>query len=156
MSNTDGNDGSDNLEARMDVFHFTCRQEGLYITPQRVAIYRLLLETDEHPSADMVFRALKTDFPNISLDTVHRTLQTLAEIGVASVMAGSGDARRFDANLGNHPHFKCLKCGRIVDFSSEPLSSVPTPESISKNFKVLKKTVYFEGICHMCPEEPGS
>jgi Fur family peroxide stress response transcriptional regulator len=77
-----------------------CREVGLKITPQRVAIYRELLETDEHPSAERLHEKIRKKLPNISLDTVNRTLLTLSEIGAAYVVEGTGDAKRFDGCSG--------------------------------------------------------
>ena len=97
-----------------------------------------------------VFRKLRRVFPNISLDTVNRTLLTLGEMGATSVVAGSGDARRFDGDMGNHQHFKCIKCKRIVDFHHRPFDNIKAPASIGRKFTVLKRTVYIEGICDLC------
>lgn len=126
------------------------REAGLKVTPQRVAVYKALIKSKEHPSADMLWRKVKKTFPNISLDTVNRTLLTLAEIGVAFIVEGSGDVKRFDGRLENHQHFKCIKCKKIIDFHHKPFDNIPVPKSISKKYTVLKKTVYFEGICNSC------
>jgi Fur family peroxide stress response transcriptional regulator len=115
-----------------------------------MAVYKLLLETKEHPSADMVFQKVRKTFPSISLDTVNRTLNTLSEIGVAFVVEGSGDAKRFDGNLDNHQHFKCVKCKRIIDFYHKSFDNIKIPKNISGKFTILKKTIYFEGICDLC------
>ncbi len=138
------------LNRKIDVFQVKCRQTGLKVTPQRLAVYKALLETKEHPSADMVFQKIRAVFPSISLDTVNRTLLTLSEIGAAFVVEGSGDAKRFDGNLENHQHFKCVKCKRIIDFNHKSPDNIHIPKNISKKFIVLKKTIYFEGICDLC------
>jgi len=141
------------LNKKMGAFQARCREVGLKVTPQRMAVYKVLLETKEHPSAEMVFQKAREVLPSISLDTVNRTLLTLSEIGVAFVVEGSGDAKRFDGNLENHQHFKCVKCKRIVDLYHKPFNNVPIPKSISKKFAVLKKAIYFEGICDLCGEK---
>jgi Fur family peroxide stress response transcriptional regulator len=141
---------SDAIQKRMEAFHTGCRYAGLRITPQRTAVYRALLETDQHPSAEMVFRQVRQTFPSISLDTVNRTLLTLHRIGAAFTVEGSGDAKRFDANLENHQHFKCVKCKRIVDFHHEPFDHVPVPDGLPSAFRVLRTTVYVEGVCDLC------
>jgi Fur family peroxide stress response transcriptional regulator len=134
----------------MEAFRARCRETGLKVTPQRTAVYRALLETTEHPSAEAVFRQVREVFPSISLDTVNRTLLTLSDIGVAFVVEGSGDAKRFDANLKNHQHFKCLKCRQIIDFHHEPYDQIEVPENLAGRFTVLRKTVYLEGLCDVC------
>ena len=141
---------SDKRRETRDEFRARCRKAGLKVTPQRVAVYKALIGSKEHPSADMLWRRVRKTHPNISLDTVNRTLLTLAEIGVAFIVEGSGDVKRFDGRLEAHQHFKCIKCKKIIDFHHKPFDNIPIPKSISKKYTVLKKTVYFEGICDLC------
>jgi len=141
---------SKELDVKTESFAKLCREAGLKVTPQRVAVYRELLKTHEHPSAEMLHRDLRTKFRSISLDTVNRTLLTLIEIGAAYAVEGSGDARRYDAGSANHQHFKCIKCKRIIDFHHKPFDEIKLPEYIDKKFKVLRKTVYVEGLCDLC------
>jgi Fur family peroxide stress response transcriptional regulator len=138
------------LEEKTTQFVDKCRAASLKITPQRIAIYRELLQTDEHPSAEMLYEKVKKIFPSISLDTVNRTLLTLNEIGAAFTVAGSGDARRYDGGLNEHQHFKCVKCKRIIDFHHKPFDNIKLPPEISEKFTVLRKTVYIEGLCDLC------
>ena len=138
------------FKKEIDAFQTKCRKAGLKVTPQRLAVYKALIETKQHPSAEMVFRRVRKVFHNISLDTVNRTLAILSKIGVASIVEGSGDAKRFDGNLKPHQHFKCIKCKRIIDFYHKPFENVKVPADINEKFTVLRKTVYFEGICDSC------
>ena len=134
----------------MSCFIERCRANGLKVTPQRIAIYEALVDTDEHPSAEVLYRKIRKVYPHISLDTVNRTLLTLAEIGVASIVEGSGDAKRFDGTPGEHQHFKCVKCKRIIDFHHAAFDRIKVPADIGRRFTVLKKSVYLEGICDLC------
>ena len=120
------------------------------VTPQRLAIYKELLGTDEHPSAEMLYEKLKPAWPTLSLDTVNRTVLMLSEIGAAFIVEGSGGARRFDAGLEHHQHFKCVKCERIIDFHHEPFDDIQLPPAMTREFKVLRRTVYVEGLCDLC------
>ena len=138
------------IQQKIDVFSARCRQSGLKITPQRLAIYKTLITTTEHPSTDMVYQRVGKKFPNISFDTVNRTLLTFNEIGAAFVVEGSGEVRRFDANFESHQHFKCIKCKRIIDVFHEPFNDVQVPAGLGEKFEVLRKTVYFEGYCDEC------
>jgi len=139
-----------NLDRKTVWFTGLCRKTGLRVTPQRIAIYRELIKTDEHPSAEMLYARVRKVYPNISLDTVNRTLLTLNEIGAAFVVEGSGDAKRFDGGLEKHQHFKCVKCKRVVDFRHEPFDNIAVPAEIEGRFTVLRKSVYIEGICDLC------
>lgn len=130
-------------------FHDRCRQTGLKMTPQRLAVYKALIRTDMHPTAEDVYREVRKEMPNISLDTVNRTLLTLAEIGAAFIVEGTGQPRRYDGGMEDHQHFRCIKCGKIIDFHHEPYDNIEVPASLG-HFKILRKTVYFEGFCLDC------
>lgn len=155
MLNNSVSGSSGKLNEKMDAFRLRCRKMGLKVTPQRMTVYKVLVESKEHPPAEVVFRKVRKLIPNISLDTVNRTLLTLAEIGTAFTVEGSGDVKRFDANLENHQHFRCIKCKRIIDFYYKPFNNIAIPKSISKKFVVLRKTVYLEGICDLCKKHIG-
>ena len=144
------NTNGSRLKEKMDTFKTKCRKAGLKVTPQRMTVYQQLVKSKAHPSADMLYRKVRKILPNISLDTVNRTLLTLAEIGAAYIVEGSGDAKRFDGQLDNHQHFKCVKCKRIIDFYHKPFDNIRVPAAIRRKFTVLRKTVYLEGICDSC------
>ena len=153
MSNSGGRGKRGKLKEKMNAFQAKCREAGLKVTPQRMAVYKVLIESKQHPSAEMVCRKVRKVIPNISLDTVNRNLLTLARIGAASIVEGSGDVKRFDGCLETHQHFKCIKCRRIFDFHYKPFDNIAVPKNISRKFTVLRKTVYFEGICDLCAKK---
>ena len=150
MNNSNAKPGPSGMEERIKQFTHRCREAGLRVTPQRIAIYTELLSTDDHPSAETLYERLRPAMTTISLDTVNRTLLKLTEIGAAFVVEGTGQARRFDAGMHDHQHFRCIKCKRIVDFHHAPFDNIQVPSAIARKFKVLRKTVYLEGICDKC------
>jgi Fur family peroxide stress response transcriptional regulator len=138
------------LEEKIRAFKNICYDSGMRITPQRIAIYKELITSLKHPSASMIYDRVRSYFPNISLGTVNSTLLTFAEIGLTKVLESSGDPKRFDPNLKEHHHFRCIKCGRIIDFYNEDFDSIKIPDEIKKRFVVLDKKVHLEGICEKC------
>lgn len=134
-------------------FERRCRESGLKLTPQRFAVYRALINTDTHPTAEDIYQEVRKEMPAISLDTVNRTLLTLAEIGAAFVVEGTGQPRRFDGGLEDHQHFLCIRCGKIIDFHHPPFDNITLPPEIEGKFKVLRKTVYLEGLCNACQNQ---
>jgi Fur family peroxide stress response transcriptional regulator len=138
--------GFDDIER----FEGLCRRAGLRVTPQRIAVYKVLSNSKDHPSAHSVYQQVRQDIRNISFDTVNRTLISLAEIGAAFVVEGSGDVKRFDGNLEGHQHFKCIKCKKIIDFLHEPFNNIELPENIEGQFTIFRKTVLLEGLCKAC------
>jgi Fur family peroxide stress response transcriptional regulator len=94
---------------------------GLRCTPQRLAVYQQLCESDEHPSAEIVFRAVRAQIPRISLATVYKALEALVAVGVATKLsAGIGGTRaRYDARRDDHYHFRCLRSGTVHDLPTQ-------------------------------------
>ena len=82
----------------LDVFIQKCRENGLKITPQRCAIYKEIYGADNHPSAEEVYQSIHVEHPNISYDTVNRTLLTFADVGLVDIVKGQKGPRRFDPN----------------------------------------------------------
>ncbi|MFC1635373.1 Fur family transcriptional regulator [Planctomycetota bacterium] len=138
------------LDKKLQGFMDRCRESGRKVTTQRVTVYRELVRSKDHPSAEMLHRKIKKTSPSISLDTVNRTLLTLYDMGEASILEGSGDPKRFDAGMEKHQHFRCIQCKRIIDFHHKPFDEIKVPAGLSKKLTVLRKTIYLEGICDRC------
>lgn len=123
---------------------------GFRITPQRLSIFSFLVESKSHPSAEDVYQQVKKEFPNISFDTVNRTLLSLLEKGLIKLIESGYGPRRFDANLKPHYHFRCLHCKRIIDFQSKEYDNVNVPEKLKKKYKIIKQEIILTGICPEC------
>jgi Fur family peroxide stress response transcriptional regulator len=142
------------VDHRVQQFIEICRDRQLKITPQRVSIYRALIQSDRHPTADMMFRLVKEDFPHISFDTVNRTLLTFADIGVVDVVEVFGGPKRFDPDMDDHHHLHCVACGKIIDFENDAYTRLDVPETIAARFKVISKRVVLKGLCRACTTKP--
>lgn len=134
----------------MDIFYQRTKKNGLKITPQRTAIYQELLKAKDHPSADMIYKRLVKKYPNISFDTVNRTLLTFSKIGIVNIVEGYGQSKRYDPDIDIHHHFRCIKCNNIIDFHNEDYDNIAIPKEISKQFTVINKKVVLEGLCNKC------
>jgi len=129
--------------------------KGLKITPQRLAVYRALLSSGCHPSAEEVYASVRKALPHISFDTVYRTLLSFTELDIIWLADGGGEKRRFDCNLHRHHHFRCAKCQSITDFDSEVCDKLPLPAGLSRDFKVLSRQLVLEGLCPKCSKAAG-
>lgn len=132
------------------VFHIKCGEANLKITPQRAIIYESFINDKDHSSADLVFKKVRKHIPNISFDTVNRTLLSFVDIGLLKVVEGYGRPKRFDPDMGNHHHFQCLKCNKIIDFNEPSFDMLEVPAVIKNEFTVTGKKVVLEGICRAC------
>jgi len=137
----------------MDIFYQRAKEHGLKITPQRTIIYQELLQAKDHPSADILYKRLVKKIPNLSFDTVNRTLLTFSQIGIANIVEGYGQPKRYDPNIDTHHHFRCIKCHNIIDFQNKAYNNITVPEEIQKEFTVLNKKVVLEGFCNKCKKK---
>lgn len=137
-------------ESALALFRKACHEHGLRITPQRTAVYTRLAQAEDHPNAESLHRRIMEQFPNISLDTVNRTLLTLTRIGLASVVEGGGDPKRFDPDIELHHHARCVECGKILDFYHEEYDNLGVPREIREKMNVIGKRVVIEGLCNGC------
>jgi len=135
---------------KADTFKQICQEHQLKITPQRFTIYQELLGLNTHPTADAIYQIVKKHHPNISFDTVNRTLLTFAKIGIVDVVEIFGGAKRFDPNVANHHHLHCTQCGKVLDFYNRAYDNLEVPESVDEQFRVTSKRVVLRGICKGC------
>lgn len=131
-------------------FREKCAEHDLKVTPQRTAIYKELLRSKEHPTADLIYKKVREKLPNISFDTVNRTLITFSKLGIIRIVEGYGEAKRFDPDLEPHHHFRCIRCSGIIDFKEKTFDEIDIPNKISKQFRIIHKKVVLEGICEAC------
>ncbi len=111
------------IEQRMDDMSRRCREAGMNVTPQRMAVYRALLESVEHPSPEVLYRAVQPTMPSMSLATVYKSLEALERLGLVHEVPVVSDTRRYDANTSDHHHLVCTTCGKVADFYDQDLRS---------------------------------
>ena len=141
---------NDKVPDCLDRFIQHCKNFELKITPQRCAIYKELTQAKNHPTADEMFNIVKKEFPNISYDTVNRTLLTFASVGLVEIVKGQSGPRRFDPNTNSHHHIYCMDCGEIVDFYNEEYDNLEIPSDIQKKYDIIGKRVILKGVCKKC------
>jgi Fur family transcriptional regulator, peroxide stress response regulator len=127
-----------------------CREHKLKVTPQRLLIYKQVEKADNHPTADDIYSKIKRKLPNISYDTVNRTLLTFVEIGILDVVEGYGEAKRYDPNTMDHHHFRCSKCNKIIDIYSDVFNQLQIPDDLQNKYKIHSKRVVLKGLCEEC------
>jgi len=118
---------------------------------QRELIYQALKGTNEHPTADMLFRALKTENPSLSLATVYRNLNLLAKEGRITRMPFP--VERYDAVTCPHPHFVCSRCGCVTDLDL-PYDPALDRAAARNGCRVTGHSILFTGLCAQCVAEP--
>lgn len=128
------------------------RQEGLKVTPQRIAVLKFLDGNTGHPSVEEIHRQVAGDFPTISLATVYNTLDTLEQIGEVQAVTIDPTRKHYDPETRPHHHVMCTECRRIADVFSDYSSVLRVPEALADQFRVRDAAVSFRGVCRDCAE----
>lgn len=119
---------------------------------QREAIKEYLMSTTEHPTADTVYLHVREEFPNISLGTVYRNLNLLADIGEAIKITTPEGGDRFDGNTDPHYHVVCTACGKVDDLhlDQEQIEAVNKLGNSHYSGSIKTHTTLFYGTCSEC------
>ena len=124
--------------------------DGLTMTRQRRAILEELARTDGHPTADELYHRLRKDLPRISLGTIYRNLELLAEHGLVRKLEVAGSQKRFDADTSEHYHVRCERCGRVEDVAVDHLGHLDDAVAEASEYRILGHRLKFVGVCPAC------
>ncbi len=128
------------------------REQGLRVTPQRQAIFRLLEGDVSHPTVESLFDRARTDMPTISLKTVYQTVHDLEALGEVRVLDLGTGSVRVDPNVeDDHHHLLCTACGRVRDLPVE-FDGLNVPIRYRRDFTVDDVQVIFRGHCDHCSD----
>jgi len=126
---------------------------ALKYSRQREAIKNYLEGRKDHPTADMVYTAIREVYPNISLGTVYRNLTLLAKQGEISKISCGENSDRFDIRTDPHYHFICEKCGRVEDLPDMDMQAVNAWAGEHYDGDIFGHQLYFYGRCRECKEK---
>jgi Fur family transcriptional regulator, peroxide stress response regulator len=127
------------------------KENGHRLTPQRLAVLKILSRSDDHPSVETIYDMVKANLPTTSLATVYNTINLLKtekevlELGFAHL--GS----RYDGNKPYpHPHAICTGCGAIVDPECGSLARLTEEMTRQTGFHLTHHQICFFGLCPEC------
>lgn len=133
------------------------KDRGCRLTPQRLAVLRILSRSKEHPGVGDIFERVKVRFPSTSLATIYKTVSLLKEMGEIIELGWVGDRHRYDgARTSPHPHLICIQCNKILDADLPGLKDLSKQLSRRTGYRVIAHRIDFLGICPDCQrrEEP--
>lgn len=144
------NEQKEELQKRLNRFEAQCRAKGLRVTEQRRKIFCTVAQSCEHPSAEKVFQSVRKTLPNVSLDTVYRTLASLEDMDLL-MRVGLSSKARFDGDLRPHCHFVCTRCGEVYDiFPQADETAFALPRGARDMGEVKQINLQLRGICKKC------
>ncbi len=110
----------------------------LKVTPPRITVLGFLLEAGR----PMSHTEIQEQCPNMDRVTLYRTLTAFVEADIAHQVQGLDGMWRFCAHMrgqlgypGNHPHFLCTVCGRMICLPDQSMPRVEVPEGYDVNGK---------------------
>jgi Fur family ferric uptake transcriptional regulator len=127
------------------------RRQGYKLTPQRQAIIRMAVLSEDHLTPAALHGKLRCDHPNIGLVTVYRTLEILIRLGLICEVHAGGSCRSYILSTPEqHHHLICSQCGRVVDFSGHNLRQLRKRLSQETGFEIRDQLLEFVGLCVEC------
>lgn len=139
--------------ARLDELISKLKAREFRLTPQRIAIIKILSTDSGHPSVEQVYESVKADFPTTSLATVYKTVTMLKEMGEILELGFGNDGSRYDGKKPYpHPHLVCVKCKKIIDPEAIALDELSRDVARSTGFQITGHRLDFYGICPQCRE----
>ncbi len=141
----------DTSNIRLDRMIQKLRAHDHRITPQRLAILRVLANSEGHPSVEQIYARVKTDFPTTSLATVYKNVSLMKSLGEVLELGFSDDSNRYDGNKPYpHPHLVCTNCKKIIDPNLSMLQDLTQELVQETGFQILNHRMDFFGICPEC------
>ena len=117
---------------------------------QRESIKKYVMSHNDHPTADTIYMAIREEFPNISLGTVYRNLNLLADLGEISRFDCGDGSEHFDWDVTPHYHFVCRTCGAVMDLPKDIVRGTNELLPDTSLGRVDSHRIFFYGECKDC------
>ncbi|TVQ98470.1 MAG: transcriptional repressor [Desulfovibrionales bacterium] len=138
-------------QARLAQMIDRLKSRDFRLTPQRMAVLRILASSEGHPSVDQIYEQVRRDFPTTSIATVYKTVALLRELGEILELGFPDGSNRYDGNKPfPHPHVICTQCKSIHDPEVNGLTDLTKEVSAETGFQITTHRVDFFGICRDC------
>lgn len=140
-----------NPETRFNQIISRLRSEKHKITPQRMAIAKMLATREDHPDIETIYNRLKNDFPRMSLATVYRNVMVMKNLGEVLEIGFPDGGNRYEGNkITPHPHAVCERCKKIVDLETSATADLVETIETESGFAITKHRLDFFGLCREC------
>lgn len=120
------------------------------MTKQRELIMTCLDKDNVHLTADEIYTKVREKLPRISLGTVYRNLDLMAEAGAINIIGSAGAKKKYDGNVTRHYHLTCDLCGHMEDVELTPASEIEEWVKKDRSFKIMDYRLEFTGLCSEC------
>lgn len=126
---------------------------GYRLTPQRMAVLRILDNAGEHLSALQICQLAQDELPGITEATVYRTLSFLTEQGlILAAHMGNGQLV-YESAMHAHHHLVCRACGSCQAIEHAVLKNLYQHLHDATGFQVDRVHITFFGLCPQCQRQ---
>lgn len=122
-------------------------------TVQRDTVLKVVEASCDHPSAETIYTRCREIMPEISLGTVYRNLKVLVELGKIREVSILNAGDRYDKTIGLHAHFRCKKCGAVLDVPAKDLEELEKNVESRTGYQIEGTEILFVGLCDRCKNE---
>jgi Fur family transcriptional regulator, peroxide stress response regulator len=139
---------------RHDTIIKKLKEKGCRLTPQRLAVAKILANSQEHLNIEKIYKRVKADFPATSLATIYKTVALLKNIGEVMELGFGDENNRYDgARPFPHPHLICTECRKILDPEIPALHDLPKKLAQETGYRIMNHRLDFFGVCPKCQRE---
>lgn len=119
---------------------------------QRALLLDLLKAHHDHPTADILYHELRNIMPSVSLGTVYRNLNQLADCGQI-LRIGTKGSERYDVALHPHDHIQCTVCGGVFDCPPNLYTIDDNAVCDATGFQLTSCKLILKGVCPHCQKD---
>jgi Fur family ferric uptake transcriptional regulator len=129
------------------------RAQGYRLTPQRLAILKVLRDSGEHLTPTQIYQLARQTLPGLTEATVYRTLDFLTEHGFAlAAHVGSGQLV-YEIAEKEHHHLICRECGKTLEIDHDLLQSLYAQFESQTGYHIDSLHQTFFGLCPECLQD---
>lgn len=144
---------SDSVPAKLRLEQMLLKLRGhdFRITPQRLAVLKVLAASDGHPSVERIYETVRDQFPTTSIATIYKTVALLKKENELIEISFPDGSNRYDGNKPYpHPHLICTRCKKIIDPDLSSLEEMAAEVTKETGFQIHTHRVDFFGLCREC------
>ncbi|HET6420624.1 MAG TPA: transcriptional repressor [Geobacteraceae bacterium] len=148
-------ESNEQIEERLSPILSKIKGGDFRMTPQRLAIIKILISSESHPSVEEIYKEVKKLFPTTSLATVYKTITLLKELNEVLELGFPDGSNRYDGNKPYpHPHAICTKCKKILDPEISSVHDLSEEMRQKTGFVISSHRLDFFGLCPDCQRKP--
>ena len=107
-----------------DIIREKFEKAQIRVTPQRALIVETIMESSDHPDADLIYRRAIQKDSSVSVATTYRTLNLLEEAGILRKLNIQDGKVRYEIEREDHNHLVDVENERIHEFKDERLGAL--------------------------------